>query len=93
MADLTTRLVDLTVGQLLDFLNQTEKPAIINPIDERVYFGDKEIGSFFGRSISTVQTWKKAGYFDLVKTDGSGRLSVNGTELRKIAREFNLKIK
>ena len=87
-----TPLSFLTVRQFINLINLHVNKQPVKA-DERCFFGDKEIGSFFGRSVSTVQTWKKAGYFDLVKTDGTDRLSVKESDLRQIARENNLKIK
>jgi hypothetical protein len=67
--DLNTRLIDLTLGDLLTFLNNRDKENFSSPIqnkapERKIVYGLAGIAKVIGASKTTVWKMKKAGYFD-----------------------------
>lgn len=67
MADLNTRLIDLTAGELLELLQQGYKPQVIvdtTKDNKRFVYGLAGIADLFGCSKTTANRIKQGGKID-----------------------------
>lgn len=67
MADLNTRLIDLTAGELLELLQQGYKPQVIvdtTKDNRRFVYGLAGIADLFGCSKTTANRIKQSGKID-----------------------------
>ncbi len=62
--DPNTRLIDLTVGQLLELIESAGKPKQDEPKERRLEYGIAGIARIFNCSISTANRIKASGKID-----------------------------
>lgn len=81
MMDVNTRIIDLTVGDLMKLLHREAKP-------QRFVYGIAGIASIFNCSMATAQRIKSSGRIDDAITQ-SGKCIV--TDVDKALQQFNHK--
>jgi hypothetical protein len=65
MKDLNTRIIDLTVGELLDFLREKEPPAqVIDYTGDRYVHGIAGIATLLGVSKTMVFKYRQEGWIE-----------------------------
>lgn len=74
MIDLSTPLVMLTVGQLLEILKGNEQPKVIDTTDKAYQYGLQAIADYLHISKPTVSVWRNNGKLNSIKWHSSGRL-------------------
>lgn len=74
-----TRIIDLTVGELLDLISTANKPKVVDNTknERRLVYGIKGIASIFGCSISTANRIKSSGKIDRAMSQIGRKITID----------------
>lgn len=91
--DLNTRIIDLTLGELLDAIEERFRTIQTNvepsPSDKRFVYGLKGLARLLGCSKTTAARLKASGKYDEAITQIGALLIIDVDEVLRIAKESN----